>query len=520
MPIGFPLFDALLGRSLRSAVLWLVIPPSSLALSAQNQDANPEPTIPAGGDHLTAAKQLASESKWKEAEVEFRTYEQANPDLAEAVTLHAEALIRLSQPFDAALELRDFLNRHPDALRAHELYAVLAAGQLRDPELANDELEICVKLDPNDFQAWKSLGDAYQDQVKTDQAIHAFQQAERLRPNDAVVAVSLARAYGESGDTERAEGQFKRSEALAGRPGQPSIIVASVNYLRGQYLAKHGSGADAIAALTSALRFNPKSADAYYWRARAYERAGDLDLARADALKSLELSPSDKEAALFLIAQYRKAGDTENAQKYVEVLRKILDAEQARQAFGRSLREALDKAEPLLREGKFSEAIPLYESIIAKLPTFYEAYFDLAMCYSQTGRLGDAEAHLRKYLTFQPASPDGHASLGIVLLQEGSAKEAVAELKQAIDLDNGMTEARKALASEYLRESDLDAAVAVLEPAKDEEADLLLANALGKQGKYLLAVQAVDRALAIDPENAQARQLRKALLRAAPGRER
>lgn len=494
-----------------TAVSLLFIVAAPLLLCAQTRT----PQTAKDGQDLIQGRQLGAQGKWKEAEVKLREYRQQNPDSTEAVALHAESLIKINQPFDAALELQAFLKQHPDALRAHELYAVLAAGPLRDVNLAIHELEICVKLAPKDFQAWESLGDAYLDQVKTDQAVRAYEAAARLRPDNATTIASLAHAYAENGDMAKALEKFKHAEELAAKPGQPEKAVATVAYLRGQFLAEHGSGDEAVTALTKALGFNPQSTDAYYWRARAYERMNDREHAIADAQKALALSPANKEAALFLITQYRKAGDMESAQKYAALAQKITDAEQAQQTFGRSLRDTLDKAEPLLREGQFAEVIPLYESIVKQLPTFYEAYFDLGTCYAQTGRTSDAEAALKKYLSFQPVSGDGHAVLGVVLAEEGKGTEAVAELTHALQIDPTLIEARKALANEYMQEKNYPAAVNVLRAAKnlqDVEAEMMLATALEKSGNHSSAMVAVNRALTIDPANAEALQLKQDLL--------
>jgi tetratricopeptide (TPR) repeat protein len=476
---------------------------------------------PEGSDaHLSLGKQLGAQGKWKEAEAELRTFKNEYPNSAEAVVLYAETLVEIDQPFDAALELQDFLQRHPDSLRAHELYAVLAAGPLRDVNLAIRELETCVKLAPKDFQAWESLGDAYLDQAKPEQAVHAYGEAVRLRPDDPVSSASFAHAYAESGEVSKAAEEFKRANALANRPGRPAKSVATVEYLWGQYLAEQGAGAESADELTKALEFNPKSADAYYWRARAYEKMGDGGRAIADALKAIELSPGSKEAALFLITQYRKAGEMEKAQKYADLAQKMTDTEQAQQTFGRDLRDTLDKAEPLLREGNFAEAIPLYESIVKRLPTFYEAYFDLGTCYAQTGRLADAQAALGKYLSYQPVSADGHATLGLVMAEQNKNEEAIAELSQAIQIDPTLVEARKALANEYLQQGDPRAAVSTLLSVKkipDAEVETMLAIALGKTGDFSSALVAVNRALAIDPASTQVQQLKQELLSESAG---
>jgi len=514
----FLAFDQLWNDAVRFLLLFLAA--ELMGFAQHSAPASAAMSRGAGKAHLAMGRQLGAEGKWKEAESELRAYELANPDSTEAVVLHGEALMKISQPFDAAIDLRRFLEAHPDAVRAHELYAVIAAGPLHDPNLAIDELNTVVRLAPRDFQAWESLGEAYLDEVKTDEAIRAYQHANALRPKDAAVAASLANAYARGGDEEKAVAEFKRARALAANPNEPVAAMATVDFLQGQFLVEHGSSAEAVTVLTKAIAFNPRSTDAYYWRARAYEKLNDHGRAVADALKALEVSPGSKEAALFLIAQYRKAGDMEKAQMYADLAQKITDAEQAQQTLGHQLRDTLDKAEPLLRQGKYAEAIPLYESIVQHLPTFYEAYFDLGTCYAQTGREGDAEAALRKYLSFQPVSADGYAALGLVLAEQKKNEEAITELSQAIQIDPTLVEARKALANEYLQRGDPKAAVGVLLSARnvpDAEAETMLAIALEKTGDFPSALVAVNRALAIDPASAQVQQLKQELLSESAG---
>ena len=463
-------------------------------------------------DHLHLGKTFGAAGKWKAAEGELRIYRNQHPDSEIAIVLHAEALIKLGEPFDAALELQGFLSEHPKALRVHELYAVLAGGPLKDSTLAASELEICVHLAPNDFLAWESLGDLDLDQAKADKAAEAYGHASRLEPGDAVAAASLAHAYAEQG-LQTSEGRVAHSPPTQ-RSNQSGKSSAIVDYLYGVYLAEQGQGQESVNALSKALKFNPNSADTYYWRARAYEKLGNLKNAENDAREAIKLSPFDKEAPLFLITLYRKAGDMENAQKYAEIARKIADQEQATATFGRSLRDALDKAEPLLKQGNFAEATPLYESIISQLPTFYEAYFDLGMCYGQTRRPHESEEAFRKYLSFQPVSADGHAALGVLLLGEGRGQEATSELSQAIQIDPGAIEARKALAGEYLNESNPRAALLVLKPVentRDEELLVLLAVALEQSGNYRLAQTEVERVLATDPKNPDAMRVMDSL---------
>lgn len=460
-------------------------------------------------------REFGAKGDWKKAEEELRIYRNQHPESAIAVVLHAEALVKVAQPFDAALELQKFLQNHPSTLRVHELYAVLAAETLKDDILAASELEICVKLSPRDFQAWKSLGDLYLDQEKADQSIRAYRRAVLLRPADVATIASLGHAYDRAGFPDKAGVEFQR--ALK----QPANAKdsASVQYLYGQYLLGKGRSQESIAAMTKALTFNPRSADAYYWRARAYEKLKDYENAEKDALEAVRLSPHSKEAPLLLINVYRKTGDQEKVQQYADLAQKISEVEQAQASFGRSLRDTLDRAEPLLREGRFAEATPQYEALLEKLPTFYEAYFDLGMCYSQTGRFTEAEAEFRKYLALQPVSADGHAALGVLLLQQGRGTQAITELQQALQIDPTLDEARKALASEFLRESRSEDAIHVLQSAKDTKDPQLLvmyASILAQQGDKVGALRELHRALDIQPDDADALRLKQAMLATSP----
>lgn len=461
---------------------------------------------------------LARSGKWAEAEAQLRLAHQTSPDSTEAEVGHAEALVRIGQPFDAALELQSFLRDHPDSARAHEFYAVVTLTISNDFLLAQAEMEKCVKLEPNDGKAWKSLGDIYLDHTTPQDAIGAYKKASRLLPADPLVVASLADAYSQAGDALNAQNMFAKAIRMTARlPASTGNLrdKAAVQYMYGRYLLSQGRAKESFTATTRALSYNPTSTVALYNRARASIALSDFKSAEADALRAFELGPHDKQGPLLLIDIYRKERDPENAQKYADLAQQLVDQEQERSAFGRDVRSLLGIAESALRQGKFSEAIPPYENLIKKVPTFYEAYFGLGMSYGQTGRLADAEACLRKYLSFQNVSGDGHAALGVILLQLQRGPEAVPELKQALQIDPSLDEARKALASEYIRESKLDDAVRTLRAArdtKDTQLILMLAGVLAQRGEKTGALSEIHRALLIQPGDPDALRMKQEIL--------
>jgi tetratricopeptide (TPR) repeat protein len=468
-------------------------------------------------DHRHLGEDLVSQHRWLDAEREYRLYRNEHPDSVDAIVRHAEALIKIGQPFDAALELQKFLQAHPDSRRALELHALVAADALHDPSAAEADLEKCVKLEPNDFFAWKSLGDLYLDQQKDDQAVGDYLAAVKLNPKDPIAVASLAYVRSRTNAQENPEAGFQEAVRLAREP----VEVIGVQTLYGRYLLDEGKKEGAVAAFTKVLDVDRRSAEALIWRAETYATLQQFSEAEADALAALEQSPKDKRSALLLVKLYRQQHKPEKAEQYAGIVQKIAADEDAYFAMGRTLRDNLAEVEPLLIKGDYKEAAVRYENIVRTLPTFYEAYFDLGMCYGQTGRLAEAEAAFRKYLSFQPASADGHASLGVLLLEQKRGNEAIPELEEAIQIDPTLTEARKALASEYLRDANAKAAVAVLRPAeeeKDEQLLVLLAAALKQTNNDTDALDAVNRALDLQPGDRQALQIKGAILAGAKQR--
>ena len=472
----------------------------------------------APANHVLLGRQFEKKKQWAEAEREFRIAMQQDRNSAEAAIGHAEALAQVGQPFDAELELQSFLRDHPNVARAHELYSVFAITLSDDFVLGESEMEKCVKLAPNNGMAWKSLGDIYLDHATPEDAIAAYTKAARLIPGNPLIVVALADAYGQQGDDRRAEQTFAHAIKMAGAaPESPEAKgnKAGVQYLYGRYLLDRNRAKEALTAINQALQFNPRSAAALYLRARCYQAMGDFNRAEADALQAFALNPRDKQGPLLLVGIYRKLQDGDKAEQYAELAQKLVDQEQQNASFARDVRRLLGIAEAALREGRYPEAISPYEDLIKKVPTFYEAYFGLGMCYSQTGRLADAEAAFRKYLSMQKLSGDGDAMLGIVLLQEGRGEEAAAELQDAIAIDPSLDEARKALATLYRQESKDDESLRVLREAKDtKDAQLIamMADILLQKGDVAGARRELARAAALQPDDADVLRVKQRIM--------
>lgn len=110
------------------------------------------------------------------------------------------------QSRDAALRA---LQEHPDNV------ALLRVAGRAGAELGDDDaiahLERAVKLEPENADAWRDLGEVLLFEHRLDEASKAFRQAVELRPNDVAALVQLAHTAYASGDPEHAIGAIRQA---------------------------------------------------------------------------------------------------------------------------------------------------------------------------------------------------------------------------------------------------------------------------------------------------------------------
>ena len=231
-------------------------------------------------------------------------------------------------------------------------------------------------------------------------------------------------------------------------------------------------------------------------------------------------SPGNRrDIRLLLLRIYRGQGAAVKSAEQTAAITQLTAAENAQLATERELREALRQAEAAVDRGDCGAAVAPYETVTRLLPTFYEAWFPLGVCYSQRGRAADAEAALTKYLGYQPLSADGHAALGLLLSTQRRWADARSHLQQALDLDPALTEAAIALVRADLElhadSNALQCAEALLgQPGVERTAELfaLAARAARQLNRHDQALDFVRHGLAIAADDASLQQQHAALL--------
>ncbi len=93
-----------------------------------------------------------------------------------------------------------------------------------------------------------------------------------------------------------------------------------------------------------------------------------------------------------------------------------------------------EEGKQLLQQGRWVEAIQLFQAAFDADPTTHDAYEPLnnmAFCLYELGRPNEAIAKWQQALSIEPNSPDANAGLGMALYQAGRQEEAISYYQTA-----------------------------------------------------------------------------------------
>jgi tetratricopeptide (TPR) repeat protein len=177
----------------------------------------------------------------------------------------------------------DIHQKFPQYAAAHNnlVVAHIEKGQF---DLAIQDFNKAIELDPKDAAAYNNLGAAYHDKGQFDLAIQELSKALELDPKYASAYFNRGLAYADKGQLDLAIQDYGKAIELD--PRRADVY----NNLAGAYHAK-GQLDLAIQDLIKAIEVDPKYADAYNNLGAAYIEKGQLDLAIQDCSKAIELDP-------------------------------------------------------------------------------------------------------------------------------------------------------------------------------------------------------------------------------------
>jgi tetratricopeptide (TPR) repeat protein len=162
----------------------------------------------------------------------------------------------------------------------------------------------------------------------------------------------------------------------------------------------------------------------------------------------------------------------------------------------------------LRRQGRVDEAIRAYERGL-EAGDYPELHFNLANALIASGRVRDAEAHLKLALAKTPGSAGTHNNLGTALAEQGRVEEAAAEFRAAIAAEPASATAHRnlgnLLATQGRHEEGLRSlATAVEVDPNDADARYDLGSLLLEQQRFGPAAEHLRAALRLKPDRPEA----------------
>jgi tetratricopeptide (TPR) repeat protein len=101
------------------------------------------------------------------------------------------------------------------------------------------------------------------------------------------------------------------------------------------------------------------------------------------------------------------------------------------------------------RNKEWRDGISFYESMIRYAPDSARVHNNLAMAYSDKGRIEDAAAEYRRAISLSDDYPQTHYNLSNIYISKGDYDEAIKELKRSIEIDANFLYSRENLAVIY-----------------------------------------------------------------------
>ena len=280
-------------------------------------------------------------------------------------------------------------------------------------------------------------GDEHAARVERTAAVAVYREAARVRPGDPTPYLRLAQLYLDWGRTDDALAALSEAERL----GADGAEDAALERL---WVAVHVARADWPAVVEHAERLlalapaTADDADARHTIARAYVELQEWDLARAEYEALLRADPADALAherlgALTLgegpaAIQHLFAARTDLAERLLVALRQAGTADDP--AYGSAL-----LGQVLFEEQEWALAARQFEWALSHNPDYADAHAYLGYALDQMGRSGEARPHLLRAVALAPVSAVSHTFLGMHYDRLGDVSAARAEYEAAYDLD-------------------------------------------------------------------------------------
>jgi len=466
-------FQAALKGDPRSSQLHYLL---GLALLAEEHPAEATPEIEESArldpevikPHLLLATLYEKAGRQEEADLEWRQALAIDPKSEPALESLSEALLR-RKDYSAVVILLD------KAPRTERLAINLSQGlgHLNYLNEAATVLTEAIQQSPDSLDLPKAMTVVLVKMHKYEQAIKLVQATADAHPGNMNAKFELFRIL-------VLTDQFDRARPLAPKmltwhPHDPEVL-----YLCGIVDRINGNTQDAKAHLEESVRLNPSFFDSRYNLGIVLVLLHEWAEAKEQLEKAVELDSPVPEAHFELAKALRGLGETQRAAEEIKTYQDLKKTDDTALAAA----SAVSQGDKNLADGKLSDATVRYREAVDAEPVNAAYKYKLSVALHQSGDTAGERAQLEEAIRLDPKLAAAQNELGFLLARAGDGNGAVEHFRMAVQAAPVWTDAWINLAGE-----------------------------LAATAHYAEAREAVAKALALDPNNAEARELSDQLAR-------
>ena len=288
-----------------------------------------------------------------------------------------------NQPDRAEGDLKAAIDIAPQSWQAYLQLGKLRFAQKRFPE-GSTQLEQALEYNPDSVEALRLLVEYDLYQNHPDQAVARVNAQIDRSPRNSSYYDLLAALQMQSKSFDQAAATAQKAIQLNSADGEAVMLFAQIAVQRGQT-------ANAIGAWEQWSDAHPRDAGALAVLGTLEESRGNLDMAKSDYKKSLQIQPQQPIAANNLAYRMLLNGEM------LDVALTL--AETARQGMPDSPNTADTLAWAYYYKGTYQFARDLLEDAIRSDPDSATMQYHLGMVYSKLRDKNNAEIHLKKAMT-------------------------------------------------------------------------------------------------------------------------
>jgi tetratricopeptide (TPR) repeat protein len=416
--------------------------------------------------HLLLASSLDQLQRHQEAIIAWEAALRIDHLSTEALDGISKSLMAIGDPNSAIEALRDA--PHNETLT---LDLALAYGRANMLDKASEVLTKFLQRNPSSLPATAAMVTVLVRQVHYQEAVHLAAKSARLHPGNLEAERLYLRVLVLNGDTTPARPLARK--LLAAHPHDFDFL-----YLTGILENQAGQYAAGRAHLEQAIAIDPNNYNARNNLGDSLLALKEFAEAREQLAKALELGGAEPEIRFKYATALRNLGETELAKQQLELYQKQLQTNQ-RHALAASKTAQGDKE---LATGDPQKAVADYREAVDANPDDPQIAYKLAMALDRTGDTAAEHSALEQAVKIDPGFALAQNQLGYLASRGGDPASAEEYFRLAVRAAPGYTQAW-----------------------------ISLAATLAMESRFSDAQEALASALKLEPDNAQALQLRKDL---------